>query len=246
MIHVNNGHAIFLIAIERFSKQPDQQQAAPAKRILESIMKIPSLAAVAITAQPAESKSLISSKPASAPAIPAQAVLSKTVHATKLSLLTATYGAPNEGTPTSQYNNTVGLSSSQTIVATCNQKTRKDSVIQRVGDKSAPVFLSYQSAFTARVLQLKRALEARGIPCWMATEDLVGNVQDAIGEVLMVTPAIIICYSNSYRDSMYDSKFQYVKYERMNGLHYCFCKYCIFSYFAFIDIAKQKRIWHFV
>ena len=80
----------------------------------------------------------------------------------------------------------------------------KDSVEVRVGDKTTPVFLSYQSAFTGRVLQLKRALEARGIPCWMANEDLVGNVQDAIGEVLMVTPAIIICYSHSYRESMYE------------------------------------------
>ena len=84
------------------------------------------------------------------------------------------------------------------------QNKRKDSVVPRVGDKTTPVFLSYQSAFTARVLQLKRALEARGIPCWMANEDLVGNVQDAIGEVLMVTPAIIICYSHSYRESMYE------------------------------------------
>ena len=84
------------------------------------------------------------------------------------------------------------------------QNKRKDSAVPRVGDKSPPVFLSYQSAFTPRVLQLKRALEARGIPCWMATEDLVGNVQDGIAEALMAAPAIIICYSHSYRESMYE------------------------------------------
>lgn len=76
-------------------------------------------------------------------------------------------------------------------------------IMPRVGDKSTPVFLSFSSAFTPRVLQLKRALESRGIPCWMAAEDMVGNVQDAIGEALMVAPAIIICYSKSYRDSVY-------------------------------------------
>ena len=73
-----------------------------------------------------------------------------------------------------------------------------------VGDKTTPVFLSYQSAFKERVLQLKRALEERDIPCWMANEDLVGNMQDAIGEALMAAPAIIICYSHSYRESMYE------------------------------------------
>ena len=76
----------------------------------------------------------------------------------------------------------------------------------RVGDKSTPVFISYQSAYTERVLKIKRALEARDIPCWMATENMVGNVQDAIGEALMVAPAIIICFSHSYRDSVYVRK----------------------------------------
>ena len=76
----------------------------------------------------------------------------------------------------------------------------------RVGDKTTPVFISYQSAYTERVLKIKRALEARGIPCWMATDNMVGNVHDSIGEALMVAPAIIICLSNSYRDSMYVRK----------------------------------------
>lgn len=76
-------------------------------------------------------------------------------------------------------------------------------IVPRVGDKSTPVFISYQSAYTERVLKIKRALEARGIPCWMATENMVGNVQDAIGEALMVAPAIVICFSHSYRESVY-------------------------------------------
>ena len=116
--------------------------------------------------------------------------------------------------PASPETATAPLASTSAIPATpppgpaggsAEQNKRKDSVVARVGDKTTPVFLSYQSAFTARVLQLKRALEARSIPCWMATEDLVGNVQDAIGEALMATPAIIICYSHSYRESMYAS-----------------------------------------
>ena len=69
--------------------------------------------------------------------------------------------------------------------------------------ESAPVFISYQSAFTERALKIKRAVEARGIACWMATENMVGDVQDAIGEALMVAPAILICYSQSYRQSKY-------------------------------------------
>ena len=83
-------------------------------------------------------------------------------------------------------------------------KQISSSVLPRVGDKTTPVFLSYQSAFKERVLQLKLALEERGIPCWMAYEDLVGNVQDGIAEALMAAPAIIICYSHSYRESMYE------------------------------------------
>lgn len=82
----------------------------------------------------------------------------------------------------------------------------------RAGNKSTPVFISYQSAFVTRVAQLKRALEERGIPCWMATENLVGNVQDSIGEALTVAPAIIICYSHSYRESMYAFQFTYSQY----------------------------------
>ena len=69
-----------------------------------------------------------------------------------------------------------------------------------VGDKA--VFISYQSAFAKSVKKIKDAMENRGIPCWMAAENLVGNVQDAIGEALRVAPAIIICFSDSYRQSV--------------------------------------------
>ena len=79
----------------------------------------------------------------------------------------------------------------------------KEKATAKANDDSFPaqVFISYQSAFTDRVLKIKRAVEARGIACWMATEDMVGDVQDSIGEALMVAPAILICYSQSYRQS---------------------------------------------
>ena len=96
------------------------------------------------------------------------------------------------------------VASAQAAAATLKTEVQSTTPqIAVIGNKAHPVFLSYQSVFVARVTQLKRALEARGIPCWMATENMVGNVQDAIGEALMVAPAIIICYSHTYRDSMY-------------------------------------------
>ena len=81
-------------------------------------------------------------------------------------------------------------------------KDTTGSYVVSVGNKSAPVFISCHSAYTGRGLKIKHALEAKGIPCWMATENVVGNVQDAIGETLMVAPAIIICFSHTYRMSM--------------------------------------------
>ena len=81
-------------------------------------------------------------------------------------------------------------------------KEQTGGIVSRVGDKATPVFISYQSALAEGVLKIKHAMEARGIPCWMAAEKLVGNVQDAIGEALRVAPAIIICFSDSYRQSM--------------------------------------------
>ena len=91
------------------------------------------------------------------------------------------------------------VASAQAAAATLKTEVQSTTPqIAVIGNKAHPVFLSYQSVFVARVTQLKRALEARGIPCWMATENMVGNVQDAIGEALMVAPAIIICYSHTY------------------------------------------------
>ena len=65
------------------------------------------------------------------------------------------------------------------------------------------MFLSYSNKFTNRVSQLKQALEASGIPCWMAVNEMLGDVQLAIAKALKAAPAIIICYSRSYRDSKY-------------------------------------------
>ena len=55
-----------------------------------------------------------------------------------------------------------------------------------VGDKATPVFISYQIAFVESSLKIKHVMEARVIPCWMAAVKLVGNVQNAIEEVLRV------------------------------------------------------------
>ena len=72
---------------------------------------------------------------------------------------------------------------------------------KQVGSKSNPVYLSYSNTFTNRVSLLKQALEARGIPCWMAGNDMVGDA--AIALAFKAAPAIIICYSRSYHDSKY-------------------------------------------
>ena len=86
------------------------------------------------------------------------------------------------------------------------------SSVVSVGNKSAPVFVSCHSAYTGRGLKIKQELEAKGIPCWMATENVVGNVQDAIGEALIVAPAIIICFSHTYRISMYEFNLRIILY----------------------------------
>lgn len=80
-------------------------------------------------------------------------------------------------------------------------------IVARAGDKATPVFISYQSAFVERATKLKRAVEARGILCWMATDDMVGNVQDAIGDALTVASAMIICFSHTYRQSVYELQY---------------------------------------
>ena len=163
--------------------------------------------------------------PASVSAIPettAQAVPSKTATpATQLPSPAAPASAPAQMTPFNNRNKAAGVTSSGTCAEIGAVGGSAEQSITDIKESAPPrVFLSYQSAFTTRVLQLKRALEERGIPCWMAYENMVGNVQDAIGQALMVAPAIIICYSHSYRESMYASKFkcntlQSVKYDKV-------------------------------
>ena len=168
------------IGIEKCSKSVDQEQAVPAKKIMESIKETkgePS--AVKVTEAP-----ITSAKPPSAKV--------------------------QDNAPKPDSASGVGKVSTTTTPGSAKGKSGEKSteketgVIEpRVGDTSTPVFISYQSAYTERVLKIKRALEARNIPCWMATDNMVGNVQDAIGEALMIAPAIIICLSHSYRDSVY-------------------------------------------
>lgn len=120
--------------------------------------------------------------------------------------------------------------SAPVAASSAGAKTEK---VARAGDKTTPVFISYQSDFVERATQLKRAIEARGIPCWMATDDLVGNVQDAIGEALMVASAIIICCSKTYCQSQYEPCYFYIYVLNV----YSFC--------TFVDTVREKRTQHF-
>ena len=104
-----------------------------------------------------------------------------------------------------------------------SEKDTTGSYVVSVGNKSAPVFISCHSAYTGRGLKIQHALEAKGIPCWMTTENVVGNVQDAIGEALMVAPAIIICFSHTYRMSMYKFKFKIIHFLKK---YINLCIYC--------------------
>ena len=185
-----------IIAIESCTIKSDPEQSTPAKKILVAIKQISSIASPETATAPLASKSAVT---AMSPFSPAASAPSSAAPAS----------ASAQVSSSTDWNKAAGVTSSASnlIIAaggSAEQNKRKDSVVPLVGYKTTPVFLSYQSAFTARVLQLKLALEARNIPCWMANEDLVGNVQDTIGEALMAAPAIIICYSHSYRESMYE------------------------------------------
>ena len=175
--------SLYLIGcIEQCSKSTDSEQVTAAKKIMESIHGLTIL----------EETSALKDK--EAPIIPTVTLRARTeATATKPILSTSTKAAP--ATPAS------GTTKEKQVEEITEKET--GGAEPRVGDKSTPVFISYQSAYTERVLKIKRALEACGIPCWMATENMVGNVQDAIGEALMVAPAIIICLSHSYRNSVY-------------------------------------------
>ena len=166
------------------------------KKILVAVKQISSIASSETATAPLASKS---AEPYTPPFSPASSASSSAAHASASAQVSSSTDSNKAAGVTSSASNLVIAAGES-----AEQNKRKDSVVPRVGDKTTPVFLSYQSAFTARVLQLKQALESRGIPCWMANRDLVGNVQDAIGEALMAAPAIIICYSHSYRESLYE------------------------------------------
>lgn len=172
------------------------EQAVPANKIMEAIKGTPEEAkalevnvapAASVPPPSADSTKMNAAKPSSPPATaaPPPSADFKVTAAKPSSPLVSSHGSGK------------GNSGQESA-----KKQAEGTFEPRVGDKSTPVFISYQSAYTERVLKIKRALEARGIPCWMATENMVGNVQDAIGEALMVAPAIIICFSHSYRDSV--------------------------------------------
>ena len=84
-----------------------------------------------------------------------------------------------------------------------NESLTRARAERALGSADAPVFMSYQSGFSDMVLRVKRALEARGIHCWMAQENLAGDVQDGIAAALRAAPAVLICYSQSYTQSSY-------------------------------------------
>lgn len=96
----------------------------------------------------------------------------------------------------------------------------------QIGLKSNPVFLSYSSKFANRVSQLKQAIEARGIPCCMAINDMVEDVQPEIAKAIKTAPAIVMCYSRSYRDSKYANFKALQHYLESNLLKTAFLK-CI-------------------
>ena len=209
-----------IIAIESCSIQSDPTQSTPAKKILVEIKQIPSIASPETATAPIASTSAIPVTPPPGPAgqetaatpdvsktaVPATSPFSPAASASSSAAPASASAQVSSSTDSNKAAGVTSSGSNLVIAAdgSAEQNKRKDSAVPRVDDKSTLVFLSYQSSFTARVLQLKRELKERGIQCWMANEDLVGNVQDAIGEALMAASAIIICYSHSYRESIYE------------------------------------------
>ena len=208
----NCSHTVLIklrIAIERCSNSTDTEQAVPAKHILAAIRetvgeasadKGNALFAAPVTtisaAPPAPPPLLYANQHALVSSAPAPAALAKKPHSAK-----KTYDDKRPTTPSVQTSShaSAALPSITNVKAKSDEKS--SGTVLRVGDKANPVFISYQSAFTESALKIKHAVEARGIPCWIAAENLVGDVQDAIGKALMVAPVIIICYSHSYRES---------------------------------------------
>ena len=197
------------IAIERCSNSTDAEQAVPANNTLAAIRGTGEGNAVNGNAQSAAPVTATPTAPP-APSLLPGANRQATVSAAPapMALVVKPPSAKKKDVdkrPTTPSVKTAPLAlPTLPPIESDKAKEQSDGIVPRVGDKATPVFISYQSAFTESVLKIKHALEARGIPCWMATEDLVGNVQDAIGEALMAAAAVIICYSHSYRESMYE------------------------------------------
>lgn len=66
-----------------------------------------------------------------------------------------------------------------------------------------PVFLSYASANRKRALDVCRAVEGRGIDCWIASRDVAPgeNYQDAIVKALRAAPAMVLIFSRAANSS---------------------------------------------
>ena len=183
----------FCIAIEQCSKSTDAEQTVPAKSILAAIRE--TLGEVSAVIGNKQSAAPVAATQAAAPAASVTVVVNpqsvKKLEVDKRPMTPSVKTSP------------LALSA-QPPIESDKEKPKEQSggIVPRVGDRATPVFISYSSSFTESVLKIKHALEARGIPCWMAAENMVGDVQDAIGKALMVAPVIIICYSHSYRESV--------------------------------------------
>ena len=191
--------------IERFANSDDSEQSIPAKNVISAVAALGEVSRN--TGRPATAPSDLSKFPKLPPIVLQTRVENKspTPHKGLTSTLldtSADVKSPKaRAVPSVSSNKDFGTSNKQSLNDDNVAEKEKSAATKAEDSFPAQVFISYQSAFTDRVLKIKRAVEARGIPCWMATEDMVGDVQDAIGEALMVAPAILICYSQSYRQS---------------------------------------------
>ena len=212
------------IAIKRWSRSTDAEQAVPAKNILAAIREMGEEAGAYKVQINVPLAALVTATPRASPVPPPPTrwVRSGTgwlpganqqavVHAAPVTPAPLVVKPPSakktivdkRPTTPSVKSATLGLQTLPPIEDDkAESKEQTGGIVCRVGDKATPVFISYQSAFAESVLKIKHAMEARGIPCWMAAEKLVGKMQNAIGLALRVEPAIIICFSDSYRQSM--------------------------------------------
>lgn len=208
----NSIYDFYLISfkeIERFKTSEDPEQSVPAKNIIASVdalgnvdrnsgrpstapsdlSKFPKLPQLLLNNQDKESKQ---HREMALPFLDISAL-------SRMSTLWKTKVASGGGRDKTKRTSAEQIRSklkgeNENLDEEATAKMEEDSV-------SGKVFISYQSSFKDRVLKIKRVLESHDISCWMAAEDMVGDVQDAIGEALMVAPAILICYSQSYRQS---------------------------------------------